>query len=347
MRVNQNIAAMNSYRNLTVTQGDLSKSLEKLSSGFRINRAADDAAGLAISEKLRGQVSGLNQASSNAQNGISLIQTAEGSLNETHSILQRMRALAVQSSNDTNTSDDRDQIGKEVTALTEELDRISSNTSFNSQKLLDGSFTSKKLQVGANAGQEISINIGNMSAGGLSVTGATKYTGSNGAIGTLVSGSAAKGTYTISSTNVLDTAGNSVGAYDDATKKVTMNATNGAGVLTFDRAFGAAGSFTVTSAVDVSNQANASLAISTIDTAIGLVSGQRASLGAVQNRLEHTIKNLGVASENLAASESRIRDTDMAAEMMKFTRAQILSQAGTAMLGQANQVPQGVLSLLR
>ena len=164
MRVNQNITAMNAYRTLTVTQGDLSKSLEKLSSGFRINRAADDAAGLAISEKLRGQVSGLNQASSNAQNGISLIQTAEGSLNETASILQRMRTLSVQSANDTNTTDDRAQIGKEVTALTDELNRISTNTSFNSQSLLDGTFTAKKLQVGANADQNISVSIGNMSA---------------------------------------------------------------------------------------------------------------------------------------------------------------------------------------
>lgn len=347
MRVNQNITAMNAYRNLTVTQGDLSKSLEKLSSGFRINRAADDAAGLAISEKLRGQVSGLNQASSNAQNGISLIQTAEGSLNETASILQRMRTLSVQSANDTNTTDDRAQIGKEVTALTDELNRISTNTSFNSQSLLDGTFTAKKLQVGANADQNISVSIGNMSASALGLTtAANKYTGSNGAIGTSSGASDPKGTFTVSGTDVKDSSGSKVGSYSSSTKAATFNSDNGAGVVTFDRDV-AGGTFSVTNAIDVSTQAGANAAITSIDAAITTVSGQRAGLGAVQNRLEHTIANLGVASENLAASESRIRDTDMAAEMMKLSRAQILSQAGTAMLGQANQVPQGVLSLLR
>ena len=349
MRVNQNITAMNSYRNLTVTQGDLSKSLEKLSSGFRINRAADDAAGLAISEKLRGQVSGLNQASSNAQNGISLIQTAEGSLNETHSILQRMRELSVQSANDTNTSGDRTQIQKEVTALTSELGRISSSTEFNTQKLLDGTFTGKKLHVGANTGQSISVSIGNMDAASLGVTGATKYTGANGAIGTAGGTGHPLGSFNVAAgatPDITDAAGNKVGSYVTATKTATFNADNGAGTVVFDRDVSAS-TFAVTNAVDVTTQAGANNAIAAIDSAITTVSGQRADLGAVQNRLEHTINNLGVASENLAASESRIRDTDMAAEMMKFTRAQILSQAGTAMLGQANQVPQGVLSLLR
>ena len=276
MRINQNISAMNAYRNLSVTQGQQSKSLERLSSGFRINRAADDAAGLAISEKLRSQVKGLNQAVENAQNGVSLLQTAEGALNESHAILQRMRELAVQAANDTNTEDDRDQIQEEVGALVEELDRIGGNTQFNGMDLLNGDFASGtaevSFQVGANANQTITVNIEDMTSSGLSVDS--------------VSVAGADGT-------------------------------------------------------------NAQSAITTIDTAIESVSSQRSGLGAVQNRLEHTINNLSVAAENLSASESRIRDTDMAKEMVAFTRSQILSQAGTAMLAQANQVPQGVLSLLR
>jgi flagellin len=269
LRINQNIAAMNSYRNLSITDGQMSKSLEKLSSGFRINRAADDAAGLAISEKLRSQVTGLNTASSNAQNAISLVQTAEGALNESHSILQRMRELSVQSANDTNTDDDRTQIQKEVSALKSELTRISDTTEFNGKKLIDGTFNGT-FQIGANSGQTLTVSIADRDAAALGV----------------------------------DT-------------------------------------------VDVSTQTGAESAITALDGAIKSVSGTRADLGAVQNRLEHTVNNLNVASENLAASESRIRDTDMAKEMMSFTRAQILSQAGTAMLAQANQAPQGVLSLLR
>ena len=285
LRINQNVAAMNSYRNLNVTDGQMSKSLEKLSSGFRINRAADDAAGLAISEKLRGQVSGLNKASENAQNAISLIQTAEGALNETHSILQRMRELTVQSSNDTNTTEDRGQIQQEVDQLAKELTRISSTTEYNGQKLLDqtggnagdGTF---KFQIGANATQTLSVEIGAMDATTLAVATGT----------------------------------------DEAT----------------------------TVGLDISTSAaNFDTALAAFDTAIETVSTERAKLGATQNRLEHTVNNLNVSSENLAASESRIRDTDMAKEMMAFTRSQILSQAGTAMLAQANQAPQGVLSLLR
>ena len=270
LRINQNIAAMNSYRNLSITDGQMSKSLEKLSSGFRINRAADDAAGLAISEKLRSQVNGLNKASENAQNAISLIQTAEGALNESHSILQRVRELSVQSANDTNNDTDRVLIQKEVAQLTEELTRISATTQFNGKNLLDGSFTDQLFQIGANTGQTLAVSVTNQDAATLGVDG-----------------------------------------------------------------------------VDVSTQAGANDALALLDTAIELVSGSRADLGAVQNRLEHTVNNLNVASENLAASESRIRDTDMAKEMMAFTRSQILSQAGTAMLAQANQAPQGVLSLLR
>ncbi len=274
LRINQNAAAVNSYRNLNVTDGQMSKSLEKLSSGFRINRAADDAAGLAISEKLRGQVRGLDAASANAQNAISLIQTAEGALNETTAILQRMRELTVQAANGTNVDADRSAIKTEIDQLSAEITRIAGTTEFNTQKLINGDKTAAGLtfQIGANAGQVLNVTIGDMDAAALSV---------------------------------------------------------GSGSLI------------------VTNAGTASTTLAAIDTAISTVSSQRASLGAVQNRLEHTVKNLNVASENLAASESRIRDTDMAKEMMSFTRSQILTQAGTAMLAQANQAPQGVLSLLR
>ena len=276
LRINQNTAAVNSYRNLSVTDGQMSKSLEKLSSGFRINRAADDAAGLAISEKLRGQVRGLDTAAGNAQNAVSLIQTAEGALNETTAILQRMRELTVQAGNDTNTADDRTKIKAELDQLTLEVTRVAKDTEFNTQKLIDGSQSTAAdgltFQIGANKDQVLFVTIGNMDG--------------------------------------------------------TVNGLNLA-----------------TLAVTNSTAAGASLA--TIDLAIEKVSTQRSALGAVQNRLEHTVKNLNVASENLAASESRIRDTDMAKEMMAFTRSQILTQAGTAMLAQANQSSQGVLSLLR
>ncbi|GAB6877615.1 flagellin N-terminal helical domain-containing protein [Thermaerobacter litoralis] len=269
MRINHNVAALNAWRNLSQTNGLLNKSLERLSSGLRINRAADDAAGLAISEKMRSQIAGLQTAQRNAQDAISLIQTAEGALNETHSILQRMRELAVQAASDTNTDADRQLIQKEVTQLIAEITRIGDTTEFNTQKLLDGSFASKVFQIGANNNQTIQVTIGDMRAAALGV----------------------------------DT-------------------------------------------VDVSTQAGAASAITALDSAISNVSGQRADLGAIQNRLEHTIANLGVAVENLQAAESRIRDVDMALEMANFTRNQILLQSGTAMLAQANAMPQAVLQLL-
>lgn len=272
LQVNTNVAALNAYRHLSSTQSSMNTSLERLSSGLRINRAADDAAGLAISEKLRAQTNGLGQATSNAQDAISLVQTAEGALNETHSILQRMRQLAVQSANDTNTDDDRAAIQKEVTALNSELDRIATTTQFNGQNLLDGtggtagSFT---FQVGANSGQTVTVAFNKADTTTLGTTGA-----------------------------------------------------------------------------DVSTQAGAAAALTSIDAAIKTVSGNRADLGAVQNRLQHTINSLSVASENAAAAESRIRDTDMAKEMSSFSRSQILSQAGVSMLAQANSAPQSVLKLL-
>jgi flagellin len=281
LQINTNVAALNAYRNLTGTQSAMGTSLERLSSGLRINRAADDAAGLAISEKLRAQVSGLNQASANAQDGISLIQTAEGALNETHSILQRMRQLTVQSANDTNGDSDRAEIQKEVDQLAKELNRIGKTTQYNGSNLLDGSFTGKSLQIGANQGQNLTIGIADLSGSGLAV--------------------ASDNTEAATGVNVSAT-GMTAGQFDAA--------------------------------------------LSTIDAAIKTVSDQRATLGAVQNRLQHTVNNLGVAAENLAASESRIRDTDMAKEMTQFTRSQILQQAGVSMLAQANQAPQSVLKLL-
>ncbi|MEC9487915.1 MAG: flagellin [Halanaerobium sp.] len=277
MRINHNISALNAWKTLRQTNNAMSKSLEKLSSGLRINRAADDAAGLAISEKMRGQINGLNQAIRNAQDGISLIQTAEGALNETHAVLQRMRELAVQAANDTNTTADRAKIEQELTQLQSELTRIGNDTEFNTKNLLDGSLTSAKIQVGANTGQNITVSIADMRATALSLI----------------------------ATN--------------------LNIDNGAAAT---------------------QQATANTLIGTIDDAISTVSSERSELGAVQNRLEHTIANLETASENLTAAESRIRDVDMAAEMMNFTKNQILTQAGTAMLAQANMKPQSVLQLM-
>ena len=270
MIINHNMGAINSYNSLQTTNASVKKSTEKLSSGFRINRAGDDAAGLAISEKMRGQVSGLNQASRNAQDGISLIQTAEGALNESHAILQRMRELAVQSANDTNEDEDRDQIQLETNELVAELTRIGNQTEFNKKTLLDGSQNNIKFQIGANASQNMTLSLVDMRATALSVNG-----------------------------------------------------------------------------ISLSSQAAADTAITTIDAAINSVSSERAKMGANQNRLEHTINNLKTSSENLQSSESRIRDVDMALEMVKYSKDQIISQAGTSMLAQANSQPQGVLSLLR
>ncbi|MDP9466643.1 MAG: flagellin [Actinomycetota bacterium] len=284
LRVNNNVAALNAYRNLTVSEGQQSKSLEKLSSGFRINRAADDAAGLAISESLRSQVGGLKVAGRNAQDGVSVVQTAEGALTEVHSMLQRMRDLAVQSANtganggiDANgvASESIKAADAEVTQLKEAINQIAQTTQFNGTKLLDGSSSPLKFQVGANAGEELEVKLVDVQTGNLG--------GANGKI----------------------------------------------------------------AAVDLKVAGGADAAIGVIDDAIKQVSSFRGDLGAAQNRLEHTIANLSVTAENLSASESRIRDADMAQEMLGFTRSQILSQAGTAMLAQANQSSQGVLSLLR
>jgi len=294
MRINQNISAMNTQASMVRSDNAISKSLERLSSGLRINRAADDAAGLAISEKMRGQIRGLKQAARNAQDGISLIQTAEGALNETHAIVQRMRELAVQAANDTLTDADRKEIQKEINQLTQEVDRIAKTTEFNTKKLLrgttsGGSYVSGTLtltmHIGANKGQTMTVTIGNMDTGTLKIG--------------------------------LTSSGLAVASGTDAHK-----------------------------GLDVSTQSGANKAIGTYDTALSTISSERAKLGAYQNRLEHTISNLDTARENLSASESRIRDVDMAEEMANFSRAQILMQASTAMMAQANAKPQAVLQLL-
>ena len=271
MVVQHNLTAMNSNRMLGLTQSSLAKSTEKLSSGYKINRAADNAAGLAISEKMRRQVRGLTQASTNAQDGVSAVQTAEGALNEVHDMLQRMNELAVQAANDTNMATDRGYIQSEIAQLKTEISRVATTTTFNEQNLLSGSFTGKQLQVGSEnrADQVITISIDAMSATGL---------------------------------NIND--------------------------------------------VDVSTLAGAKGAIDSIKAALNTVSEQRSNLGAIQNRLEHTINNLDNVVENTTAAESRIRDTDMATEMVKFSNQNILQQAGQSMLAQANQSNQGVLSLL-
>jgi len=265
--VQHNVTAMNANRQLGITTGIQAKSSEKLSSGYKINRAADDAAGLAISEKMRRQIRGLTQASANAQDGISAVQTAEGALNEVHDMLQRMDELATKAANGTLQDDDKAYIQQEVKALISEIDRTASNTTFNEKNLLDGTFSGVGLQVGADSGQKISVDIAAMTANGIGVDG-----------------------------------------------------------------------------VDVSSDADG--AISTIKDAITKVSSQRADLGAIQNRLEHTIKNLDNVNENTTAAESQIRDTDMASEMVKYSNNNILAQAGQSMLAQANQSNQGVLSLL-
>lgn len=430
MIINHNMNALNAHRNMTANTNSAGKSMEKLSSGLRINRAGDDAAGLAISEKMRGQIRGLDQASRNAQDGISLIQTAEGALNETHNILQRMRELSVQAANDTNITEDRAAIQEEMNALTQEIDRISEQTEFNKQTLLDGSFNGT-FQIGANGGQTISLGIESMNSGSLNlVSGSSKIE-----TGTFVKATGttpktvADGDYTVKDKKVYDSTGKQVGTIDTDMKVITFTDTKGTGgspadaKLTFTTAIADGGTFTIKgdtaaagtqeikaelkgtakelaagnyeisgtkvlkdgkevgkvdagnivigdktiatadltasgltttngtkftiNGADVSSSLNASGSIETINKAIENVSTQRAKLGAVQNRLEHTTANLNNTSENLTAAESRVRDVDMAKEMMTFSKNNILSQAAQAMLAQANQQPQGVLQLLR
>ena len=372
MVVQHNMTAMNANRQLGITTNSQAKSTEKLSSGYRINRAGDDAAGLKISEKMRSQIRGLNQASTNAQDGVSLIQTAEGALNEAHSILQRMNELAVQGANDTNQTIDRDAINEELEALTTELDRIAQSTQFNKQNLLDGSFTEKKLQVGANPNQNIEINITSMNAKaiGLSTTilpkqsGYFKATGvsletskfaasadvktSAKAVGAKIaskamSGIAAGATVTLGGKDYIVSTFKAGSAITSASLKTVYGSEYAKGANIKVKNSVASQTFSG-ARVDTYSIANAT--ISKVQAAINNVSSQRSALGALQNRLEHTIANLDNVAENTQAAESRIRDVDMASEMVEYSKNNILAQAGQSMLAQANQATQGVLSLL-
>jgi len=411
LSVNTNIAAMNAYRNLSTTNNAMSKSLERLSSGFRINRAADDAAGLAISEGLRSQIGGLTQAVRNTQDGTSVVQTAEGALSESTSILQRMRDLSVQASNSgsLNTTATT-SIQKEIGQLKQELDRIASTTTFNGTNLLDGTYN-KAFQVGANAGQTINVTIGTgmdsngLNVAGVDVTAVGAYTNQGAAGAGAVVTTAA--TNTTAATLAIQTAtagqdfagaGFNVAAFQSLTGSISFGgksldlgsvqytstdtaataltklnaaASTALGLATGSTPFAAAtNTLTFNTPANVANYTDAggalsasvgdiakatptftagtgaSAAITAIDNAITQVSSVRADLGAKQNRFDHTINNLNTTIENTTASESRIRDTDMASEMTNFTRTQVLTQAGTAMLAQANQSTQSILKLL-
>ena len=397
MQINTNIAALNAYRNLSSTQNDLSKSLEKLSSGIRINRAADYAAGLAISEGLRAQIGGLTVAARNAQDGISVIQTAEGALTEVHSILQRMRDLAVQAGNDSNSTEARSAIGTEAGALVSELDRIADSTNFNGIKLLDGTAGAAgngvlAFQVGADgdASSQIQVSLASanvstvvntlngVDAAGAALKGAVQNAGVTVAATTVngdytiaqaggasitVSFGSASGTRTnadvlttlqaAAGTSFTVTADSTAGKYtivsndttltDAATNEVTTTAVATASGMSTGTAGNAAGPVKL----DFSSATGAQAAIIAINKQITGISTSRAALGAVQNRFESAINTLNVSKENISAAESRIRDTDMASEMVSYTRSNLLSQAGTAMLAQANQSNSGVLQLLQ
>ena len=339
MVVQHNLTAMNANRQLGVTTSAQSKSSEKLSSGYRINRAADDAAGLSISEKMRSQIRGLDKASDNAADGVSLIQTAEGALNEAHSILQRMNELAVQGANDTNQSIDRESINDELSALTTELDRISTTTQFNKQDLLNGTFKNKNLQVGANVNQKITISINAMNASAIGL-GATKYTAKVVSAGNKTYGTSADARAAASITTKVSN-GTTYYKASTVTKYTTTSATARMSITV------AATTSTISFQANVANYSVANQTISKVQGAINNVSRQRSALGALQNRLEHTIANLDNVSENTSSAESRIRDTDMAEEMVNYSKNNILAQAGQSMLAQANQSTQGVLSLLQ
>ena len=423
MRINHNISALNTYNRMGVNQSAAAKNMEKLSSGLRINRAGDDAAGLAISEKMRAQIRGLDMATKNANDSISLIQTAEGALNETHSILQRMRELAVQATNDTNTDADRSELQAEIDQLIAEIDRIGNATEFNTKKLLDGTakgvvaqkdgtglvnnnsnltidqadllaFQTEAKDAAINGSYTLIKTSESLNASGTTVSEFTIYNNAGEVAGTIttsgggagsgggiaidadtltfstgsnifISGSLAAGSakdVSIGITNIQATAasgglkvGESItfvfGAKQDAEADVN------AAILTQIGANGGQTSFISMSdmrskaldidEINVTDKWKASAAIERVNAALTKVSSQRSSLGAVQNRLEHTINNLTTASENLSSAESRIRDVDMAKEMMELTKNNILSQASQAMLAQANQVPQGVLQLLQ
>ncbi|MBM7559621.1 flagellin [Marinitoga litoralis] len=392
MRIYHNMEAMNAWRTLTGVKSDMGKSLEKLSSGLRINRAADDAAGLAISEKMRNQIKGLDTAVRNAQDAISMIQTAEGGLDEVHSILKRMRELAVQATSDTNTDADRVQLQNEFTELRDEINRIAKTTQFNTKNLLDGSLketrdAEAKLVSPGSAHFAVGTLVSqNYTKSGNIILEVGQFTGSSASTlevkATFITATGSAVTYVASTAGALTIAGTSITwdtnqiasindyggtlatgtVVDGGAAVVYGQVTAGAtGVAPLNFHIGAnegqvismgfesmkADDLGLTTGISIDSASNAEFAISAVDAAVYRVSAFRAKLGAAQNRLEHTVKNLGVASENLTAAESRIRDADMAKVMAEFTKQQILMQSGTAMLSQSNQLPQQVLQLLR
>ena len=356
MRINTNVAALNSYNQLKQTNSNMEKSLERLSSGSRINRAADDAAGLAISEKMNSQVKGLAQAQRNAQDSISMIQTAEGALKETHSILQRMRELSVQAANDSNTDADRTEIQKEVDQLRDEITRIADTTEFNTKKLLNGDLN-KQTSVATTSDSAVATLAGNGEVridGGFTVTANDNATAGimvKNDLGEVIARETSNGTinfggisFSNSGTVNIEAGVTAANATENNALTFQIGANGGQdtelGIKNMDSS-----SLNLTG-IDVSTQAGAEEAIGILDLSIQETSEERAKLGASQNRLEHTINNLSAAEENLTAAKSRIKDVDMAKEMMNMSKQQILQQAGTAMMAQANQMPQGVLQLL-
>ena len=389
MIINHNMNALNAHRNMNVNNNNAGKSMEKLSSGLRINRAGDDAAGLAISEKMRGQIRGLEQSSRNAADGISMIQTAEGALNETTNILQRMRELAVQAGNDTNTTSDREEIQKEIDALTEEIDRIANNTEFNTQKLLNGNKSGEggvelAAKVQAEAGEfTITLKGAFQQKDKITIDG-LEIDLTNGKDKTTVENEikkALKDKYTVSYNDNAHTIKLTQVTGED--KKNIKSSYNGAALTTVANKVGVTAVDAVISegkvnlqvganakqnmsieigdmraeALEITNNAgkglsiesadDANAAVSKFDAALNKVSSQRANLGAIQNRLEYTISNLDNTAENLTSAESTLRDVDMASEMMEYSKNNILNQAAQAMISQANQQPQNVLQLLR
>ncbi|HWQ72286.1 MAG TPA: flagellin [Desulfitobacteriaceae bacterium] len=410
MRINSNIAALNTLNQLTQNEKATNSSLAKLSSGLRINSAADDAAGLAISEKMKGQIRGLDQASSNSEDGISMVQTAEGALSETESILQRMRELAVQAASDTVTKDDRVNIQDEMSQLIDEIDRISKTTQFNTKNLLDGSMSNAVTADSANVltntaldsattdataltalvddnGDSLGIAVGDtikvswtvdgeLDTASLTVTAGTETVADLMALITDGTGAVASGDVTLTAAaagyagaiggvtfevansdgEVNSDASNILSSFSETTAAKEEKAVDGRAILQIGANTGQTMKVSISDMgadalgvqfLEVSTQEGASVAITVVDEATSKVSSQRSYLGAVQNRLEHTINNLDTASENLSAAQSQIADVDMAAEMMEYTKNNVLSQAATAMLAQANQQPQNVLSLLQ
>ncbi len=386
MRINHNLSALNSWRQLTLTNNDMQKTLERLSSGLKINRASDDAAGLAISEKMRGQVKGLDMASKNAQDAISLIQTAEGALSEVHSILQRMRELSVQAATDTNTDVDRSNIQSEIDQLRDEIDRISRATEFNTKKLLNGNLegfrATADVKVVAEGNIDLSATVSSNASEGTLIIEIGQFTGTttsklDARIVLIKPGGISESvvTYSLGSTQIggINVSWNTTrfdisqfggalpmeAVIDSAVARVEsvntsgnqlifqIGANEGANMVAGIDAIDSKNLGLTTTTLKVTNQDSAERTISVIDAAIHKVSSIRSQLGAIQNRLEHTIANLGVASENLTAAESRIRDADMSQEMMQFTKQQILMQSGMSMIAQANALPQNVLQLLR